>query len=119
MDWYSIDQDGGAVVMCSCGDLVGQNAANEYEIFLAAIDWDPEPEVSINGLQFQPPGPLKLYWQGNRTNLVYTIESATSLSSAAWTMFPPTNQWPVTNTSWTNFSMPGSKQYFRVRATER
>jgi hypothetical protein len=29
MDWYSIDRDGSAVVMCSCGDLVGQNAAKE------------------------------------------------------------------------------------------
>jgi hypothetical protein len=119
MDWYSISRDGSAIVMCSCGDLVGQNAANEYEIFLATIDWDPEPEVSITNLEFQPPGPLKLFWQGNRTNLLYTVESTTNLTSAVWTTFAPTNQWPVTATSWTNLSMPDSKQYFRVRATER
>jgi hypothetical protein len=45
----------------------------------------------------------------------YTVESCTSLVNRVWSPVAPTNQWPISATSWTNtFNSTESPQFFRV-----
>jgi hypothetical protein len=118
MDWYSLDYDGSHLVMCTDADLTGQNAGNYYEIFLATFDWDPEPEVTITDIHPNDGTPV-LQWQGNRTNLLYMVESCTNLPTAGWSPAVPTSQWWISGTIWTNTGPAQLKEFFRIKAKEQ
>jgi uncharacterized repeat protein (TIGR03803 family) len=76
----------------------------------------PDPEVIITKIEVDPSG-FRLQWQGNRRDLWYAVESCTSLVQAAFSPRPPTNQWPVTTTWWTNSQPLLPHEFFRVKAT--
>lgn len=78
----------------------------------------PEPEVSITGIQ-STEGTLVLQWQGNRTDLLYMVESCTSLPTAGWSSAVPTSQWWISGTSWTNTGPARSREFFRIKAKEQ
>jgi hypothetical protein len=47
----------------------------------------------------------------------YTVESCTSLVLQLWSPVLPTNQWPISSTTWTNAFTPGERtRFFRVIA---
>jgi hypothetical protein len=118
MDWYSLDSTGARLVMCTDADLTRENATQEYEIFLCSFEWDPEPEVWITEVR-QANNDLVLQWQGNRSNLVYLVESCETMVTAPWATVAPTSQWWTVTTTWTNSGISKPSQFYRIRGKEQ
>lgn len=63
-----------------------------------------------------------IQWAGIwSTNLeaapVFTVEYCDALQDHVWTPFPPTSQWPIAETWWTNVDFDANRmRHFRVRA---
>jgi probable HAF family extracellular repeat protein len=57
-------------------------------------------------------------WGGNaNVPHVFTVEYCDALQTHNWTPFPPTSQWPIAETYWTNTDFrAAAKRFFRVRA---
>jgi hypothetical protein len=118
MDYYSLDNNGSRLVMCTDADLVGQNASHEYEIFLCSLDWDPEPEVWITEARLASNN-VVLQWQANRSNLVYLVESCENMAAATWAAVAPTSQWWTVARTWTNSGVSTPSQFYRIKAREQ
>lgn len=59
-------------------------------------------------------------WSTNSDSGVnFTVEYCDSLGTHNWQPFPPTSQWPITKTLWTNTDVEASPmRFFRVKARE-
>ncbi|MDD2239633.1 MAG: lamin tail domain-containing protein [Kiritimatiellae bacterium] len=59
-------------------------------------------------------------WRSNaNSSVTFTVEYCDRLNNHNWQPFPPTSQWPITQTLWTNTEVNASPtRFFRVRARE-
>jgi len=64
-------------------------------------------------------GLLSLSWNSLGTNYAYLLQYRTNLTTAPWTLVPPANQWPSTQTSLTGipFSFPAA--FYRLQIQTR
>lgn len=64
-------------------------------------------------------GLLSLSWNSLGTNYAYLLHYRTNLTAAPWTLVPPANQWPSTQTSLTGipFSFPAA--FYRLQIQTR
>ena len=62
-----------------------------------------------------PEGGIALEWFSGNSNLSYTVLCSTSLVKQVFAPAEPTNQWPISTTSWTNLSAP-SAAFFKIEA---
>jgi hypothetical protein len=74
----------------------------------------------FTGVTFNQSDGLVLRWDAGGTNLVYTLESASSLQNPVWAPVAPVNQWRNPMTSWTNReALTGRQGFFRLKAEPR
>jgi probable HAF family extracellular repeat protein len=58
-------------------------------------------------------------WGTNSTApSLFTVEYCEPLQDHTWAPFPPTNQWPITETFWTNTVFTNRMRFFRIHAVE-
>ena len=94
------------------GMTVGGGAAYYGTVF--ALSFTPDPQATITRIECLPSG-VALGWQPNRTNLRYTVEANTGLVDTAWFAVPPTSQWWIAATAWTNSPATPPGRFFRIR----
>jgi hypothetical protein len=100
---------------------IGANYADDYSTvgydnLRLLVPSSSSVSVWITDIRYDQINGTVLRWQANRGNLSYLVESCPSLATNCWAAVPPTNQWWITNTVWTNRPSPYPAQFFRVRA---
>ena len=111
-------------------NATGINKRNEicgmglYEGHPRAFVLRQEGHISSITSHMESSGIQIIKWVGiwsivSDANVSFTVEYCDTLGTHNWQPFPPTSQWPITNTLWTNTDVEASPtRFFRVKAQE-
>lgn len=88
----------------------GQSASGIFSIVPPTA-----PAVTLDGIERTVAG-VTLRWHGNKTGLVYAVETRTNLIAGNWALATPTAQWWTAGTVWTNPAVLKTQETYRVRA---
>jgi hypothetical protein len=97
---------------------VGNDPGSTYLPVDTVIDITPS-EINITACGCDSGGNHVLQWSANKTDLVFWVESCSSLGAPGWTPVVPTSQWPVSTLLWTNSVPPTNRSvFYRVKTME-
>lgn len=77
---------------------------------------EPVPVCSIQKIWIPAHNYIALEWASLGEEWAYSVETCSSPSDPAWILMPPTNQWPILPSVWTNQIGQAPQGYFRIRA---
>ena len=80
------------------------------------MTYDIQP-IYLNAIKMG--GSLSLSWNSLGTNSTYMLFSNTNLSGTNWSLVPPVNQWPSTQTVLTPIPMSNPAAFFRLQILSR
>jgi hypothetical protein len=78
----------------------------------------PPPQVVIMDAEASGAA-IVLRWRTDGGDLAYTVQSRADLTAGDWTPAPPTSQWPIATTAWTNAEALQAAAFYRITATPR
>ena len=85
---------------------------------IRAVPAPPPPRIAIAAAEVSDSA-VALRWGSGGDNLDYTVESRAGLTTGDWSPAPPTSQWPIVTTAWTNAGPLETTAFFRILATPR